>query len=93
MPAAASFAGMATLSIRNLPDDVHRALRVRAAGHGRSMEAEAREILAETLGSGESARATLRDLQAWIDRAYGSDKPAGVVDDLIAERRREAMRE
>lgn len=37
---------MAMLTIRNLPDDVHRALRVQAAQHGRSTEAEVREILA-----------------------------------------------
>ena len=37
---------MAMLTIRNLPDDVHRALRVQAAHHGRSTEAEVREILA-----------------------------------------------
>ena len=40
---------MATLTVRNLPDDVHRALRVRAAHHGRSTEAEAREILASAV--------------------------------------------
>ena len=37
---------MAMLTVRNLPDDVHRALRARAAQHGRSTEAEVREILA-----------------------------------------------
>lgn len=37
---------MAMLTIRNLSDDVHRALRLRAAQHGRSTEAEVREILA-----------------------------------------------
>lgn len=37
---------MAMLTVRNLPDEVHRALRVRAARHGRSTEAEVREILA-----------------------------------------------
>lgn len=36
---------MAMLTVRNLPDDVHRALKVRAAQHGRSTEAEVREIL------------------------------------------------
>lgn len=36
---------MGTLTVRNLPDDVHRALRVRAAQHGRSTEAEIRDIL------------------------------------------------
>ena len=36
---------MAMLTVRNLPDDVHRALRVQAALHGRSTEAEVSEIL------------------------------------------------
>lgn len=31
---------MAMMTIRNLPDDVHRALRMQAAQHGRSTEAE-----------------------------------------------------
>jgi plasmid stability protein len=37
---------MAILTVRNVPDEVHRALRLRAAQHGRSTEAEVREILA-----------------------------------------------
>ena len=37
---------MAMLTVRNLPDEVHRALRMQAALHGRSTEAEVREILA-----------------------------------------------
>jgi len=37
---------LAILTVRNVLDDVHRALRVRAAQHGRSTEAEVREILA-----------------------------------------------
>jgi antitoxin FitA len=36
---------MAMLTVRNLPDEVHRALRVQAALHGQSTEAEVREIL------------------------------------------------
>ena len=36
---------MAMLTVRNLPDEVHRALRVRAARRGHNMEAEVREIL------------------------------------------------
>ncbi len=38
---------MAILNIRKLPDDVHARLRLRAAHKGRSMEAEAREILSQ----------------------------------------------
>ena len=40
---------MAMLTVRSLPDEVHRALRARAARHGRSTEAEVRAILAETV--------------------------------------------
>ena len=40
---------MPTLIVRNLPDEVHRALFARAALHGRSIEVEVRSILKETL--------------------------------------------
>ena len=40
---------MANLTVRNVPDTVHRALRVRAARYGRSAEAEVRAILEESL--------------------------------------------
>lgn len=36
---------MPSITIRNVPEEVHRALRVRAALHGRSAEAEIRDIL------------------------------------------------
>ncbi len=47
---------MATVTIRNLPDEVHRALRVRAAMHGRSTEAEIRDILQSTVRPPERLR-------------------------------------
>jgi antitoxin FitA len=40
---------VATLMIRDLDDDVKARLRMQAAEHGRSMEAEARTILAAAL--------------------------------------------
>lgn len=36
---------MPAVTIRNLSDEAHRALKVRAAHHGRSTEAEIRDIL------------------------------------------------
>lgn len=36
---------MPAVTIRNLPDEVHRALKIRAAQHNRSTEAEMRAIL------------------------------------------------
>ncbi len=40
---------VANVHVRNLPDAVHRALRVRAAYHGRSTEAEIRHILEQAV--------------------------------------------
>ena len=43
---------MASITIRNLDDDIKQRLRVRAAEHGRSMEEEARDILRRVMGEG-----------------------------------------
>ena len=40
---------MASITIRNLDDEVKHRLRVRASGNGRSMEEEARLILREAV--------------------------------------------
>lgn len=60
---------MADLSIRNLDNDVKRRLCVRASEHGRSMEAEVRDILTEAVGGAGSATrpfAALREAFAAI---------------------------
>ena len=82
---------MAALTIRNLPDEVRDRLRVRAAKHGHSMEAEVRAILAAACT--EQPKVSALTLPDWVDQMYGDKKPKGVVEDLIAERRREARRE
>ena len=46
---------MAAVVIRYIPEATHRALKARAKVHGRSTEAEIREILEKALGPGESA--------------------------------------
>ena len=40
---------MGSLNVRNLSEQTHQALRIRAARHGRSMEAEIRAILDATV--------------------------------------------
>lgn len=51
---------MAVITVRNLPDEVHRALRARAVLNGRSTEAEVRAILTDTLlPEGRTALGTL----------------------------------
>jgi plasmid stability protein len=47
--AAVEVVGVAAMSIRNLDARVLERLRVRAAGHGRSMEAEVRAILVDAV--------------------------------------------
>lgn len=42
---------MSMITVRKLPEEVHRALRARAALHGKSVEAEVRSILANAVAS------------------------------------------
>ncbi|TVR95424.1 MAG: plasmid stabilization protein [Rhodospirillales bacterium] len=42
---------MASITIRNLDEDLKRRLRIRAAEHGRSMEDEARDILRRSVST------------------------------------------
>lgn len=60
---------MASITVRNLPDEVHRALRVRAALHGRSTEAEVRAILEEA--AKPAGRIQLGSLLADVGRRAG----------------------
>ena len=72
---------MAMLTVRNLPDELHRALRARAAQHGRSMEAEVREILASVLASG--GRIKLGSLLADIGRqAQLADEEIDIINQV-----------
>jgi len=67
---------VATVTVRNLSDEVHRALRVRAAMHARSTEAEIRDILEMTVRPPERLR--LGSALAELGRR------AGLTDDDIA---------
>ncbi|CAD7047658.1 plasmid stabilization protein [Pseudorhizobium halotolerans] len=60
---------MPAVTIRNLSDETHRALRVRAAHHGRSTEAEIRDILEAAVRP--SQRVKLGSLLVDIGREAG----------------------
>jgi phosphopantothenoylcysteine decarboxylase/phosphopantothenate--cysteine ligase len=62
---------MASLTIRQLDDDVKRRLRLRAARHGRSMEEEARHLLALHLATGPAA--TVTPQRAIAEAAHGPE--------------------
>lgn len=67
---------MAVLTVRNVPDEVHRALRLRAAEHGRSTEAEVRAIL---------TAAVLPDQRLLLGDALGAlGRELGLSDEDIA---------
>jgi antitoxin FitA len=70
------------ISIRNLDPDVKARLRVRAAEHGRSMEAEIRAILVDAVA--EERPVGLFDAIRAISLEHG-----GVDLDLRRERRRQ----
>jgi plasmid stability protein len=60
---------MASITVRNVPDEVHRALRVRAAQHGRSTESEIRDILEQAVKP--PSRVRLGDALATLGRKAG----------------------
>lgn len=60
---------MASVTIRNIPEEVHRALRVRAAMHGHSTEAEIRSILEQA--ARPEGRLKLGSLMVSIAREAG----------------------
>jgi antitoxin FitA len=64
---------MAAVSIRNLDDTVRERLRVRAAAHGRSMEAEMRAILAEAVRDPGDDEGLLGALAAHFGELGGVD--------------------
>ena len=69
---------MASITVRNLDDDLKRRLRIRAAQHGRPMEQEARDmargILKEAL---DTERPVKEDLAGAIRARFA---PLGGVD-------------
>ena len=75
---------MAMLTVRNLPDDVHRALRMQAAQHGHSTEAEVREILATAVKP--ETRVRLGDALAALGRKIGLTNEDFEVFDRVSDK-------
>ena len=74
---------MSSVTVRNLPDSTHRALKLRAAEHGRSTEAEIRFILegavAPKVGLGTALAAIGRSLggaELAFERGHRPIEPA-----------------
>jgi antitoxin FitA len=70
---------MAVLTVRNVPDEVHRALRMRAARHGRSTEAEVRDILKAAVKP--QTRVRMGDALAALGREIGlTDEEMAIME-------------
>lgn len=71
---------MTAITIRKLPPETKQRLRMRAAAHGRSMEAEARSILLEALD--QTGRTDL----SWIEQLIAiGDELGGVEIPLLPD--------
>lgn len=77
---------MAQLIVRNLDDELVARLKQRAAKHGRSAEAEHREILRQALV--EEPRNSFWELAAQI-RAMTAGRPQIPAEELLHEAREE----
>lgn len=75
---------MAQLTVRNIDDEIIRRLRIRAAEHGRSAEAEHREILKQALLPDASWEEWLREIRQLSDEI---GPVSGDSTDLIREMR------
>jgi len=79
---------MATLTVRNLEDDVVRRLRIRAAEHGRSAEAEHRALLREALVGDEPEPAHLRAAERLAEfRRRTAGRESSTASELLEQSR------
>jgi plasmid stability protein len=82
---------MTSVTIRNIPNEVHRALRVRASLYGHSTEAEIREILATAVKP--EGRVKLGSLLADIGReAELTDADFAILENVRVKTQAEPMR-
>jgi len=75
---------MGNLTIRNVPDEIVRSLKVAAAENGRSMEAELRDLVKRSYKS----RLTKPNagLQGWVRELYEGNPPSDVVEEFLRHR-------
>lgn len=81
---------MQTLTIQNIPDPVHSALRELAAQDGLSIEDEVCRILTTVCLENKQPTASLQNI---IERLYQGKSPQSQVEQLLQERRFEAEKE
>ena len=79
------------MTVRNIPETVHNALKARAKLHNRSTEAEVRAILEEAINP--AGRVPLGDALAELSRSIGlSNEDFAVFEQVRETRAAEPMR-
>jgi len=90
MLAMTTLMNMKTLTIRQVPDDVHEALRIKAAEAGRSMEEEVRRLIeAHAAMKPKPDFTRLHALRARIKKSLPADAPSAA--EMVREMRNEDM--
>lgn len=69
---------MATIQIRNLPEESVRTLKVRAAKSGQSLQEYMREFLIE-----ETSKPTVRELMEEVRARHDASKPDLPIDEVL----------
>lgn len=83
---------MATLHIRNVPDGVVEALKVRAAGRGRSLNAEVVDVLTASAPQRRSVEEVLESIRELAHQINDPRTGQEVADEIRADREARADR-
>ncbi|MCA1827973.1 MAG: Arc family DNA-binding protein [Myxococcales bacterium] len=80
---------MATLFVKDIPDDVYEALKDRARENGRSLAAEVRVLLQQIAGPRRSRKEVAESIRAFREKIAGEGRGVGAeeVVDMIREGR------
>jgi len=76
---------MASLTIRNIPEDIKRRFRQLAAANGRSMEEQMRQLLIESVTAEAPASSHVQDGRAEFGARTGDIRPDETGEDWVNE--------
>jgi plasmid stability protein len=78
---------MATIQVREVPEELYEVLRRRARRAGQSLQAYMRDQVV-ALAERPTKQETVEEIEALLDRVSGDERPAAsIIEDLAAERR------
>lgn len=78
---------MATVQVRDLPEEVYETIRRRARAEGRSLQSYLRERLVEFASQPTQQELVAEIEQRLAEQAEGEPDPSQIADDVDAERR------